>query len=695
MNDKLSRRDFGKGAAAAICWGAAGTSAPRLFAEQEIRWQRLSSSTGALPVPSTSREQTGDTIARLDKDSPATDFVISFRVVGPALVWYRRMPDKSWNRYIIEKEFLTIEAGGTSFDVDGDGNEDIIFGSDSQDNKVWWWENPYPNFDPNVPWKRHIIKDGGAKQHHDMIFADLKGTGKPQLIFWNQGAKTLFLAEIPKDPRNSGPWNLTPIYVGQAGEGIEGAARYAEGLFAYDIDGDGRLDLLAGNYWFRNEGNGNFRPIKIGAIGGRIRAGKLKPGKYPQIVIAPGDGNGPLMMYECADSADPTAPGAWIGHNLLDRDMIHGHSLELADIDGDGNLDIITAEQGKWTTLPNVLDNPNATAWILYGDGKGNFRTTILSAGEGWHDTKVADFDGDGDLDLLHKPYAWSAPRIDVWLNNDTGNVRPWVPVMAASVHHEVFNTPVGMELWSYRGQLAKDLPGTLGKIRSLGFTDVETASFYGRTAAEFHMLLQQKDLTCSSLIVTYQRLQSDPDGVTRDAKTVGASYVLTSGMPHGVDLTVDDVHKAAADFNTWGKNLKERGLQFGYHPHGFEFVHTPKATLFDLLVAETQMEYVTFELDTFWFAHSGADPVCFMELYPTRFSLLHLKDLARGTKMDLTGKAPDQTSVALGQGELDWPAILREAKRIGISRYYIEDESAEAPEQVPRSMAYLRKLIY
>jgi len=165
--------------------------------------------------------------------------------------------------------------------------------------------------------------------------------------------------------------------------------------------------------------------------------------------------------------------------------------------------------------------------------------------------------------------------------------------------------------------------------------------------------------------------------------------------MPHGVDLTVDDVHKAAADFNTWGKNLKEQGLQFGYHPHGFEFVHTPKATLFDLLVAETQMEYVTFELDTFWFAHSGADPVCFMELYPTRFSLLHLKDLARGTKMDLTGKAPDQTSVALGQGELDWPAILREAKRIGISRYYIEDESAEAPEQVPRSMAYLRKLIY
>jgi hypothetical protein len=69
MKDKLSRRDFGKGAAATVCWGAVGTSAPRFFAEQEIRWQRMSSSAGALPVPSTSREQTGDTIARLDKDS--------------------------------------------------------------------------------------------------------------------------------------------------------------------------------------------------------------------------------------------------------------------------------------------------------------------------------------------------------------------------------------------------------------------------------------------------------------------------------------------------------------------------------------------------------------------------------------------------------------------------------------------------
>ena len=70
--------------------------------------------------------------------------------------------------------------------------------------------------------------------------------------------------------------------------------------------------------------------------------------------------------------------------------------------------------------------------------------------------------------------------------------------------------------------------------------------------------------------------------------------------------------------------------MQFGYHPHGLEFVHTPTATLFDVLVAETNPGLVTFEMDTFWFAIAGADPASFLERYPTRFRMLHLKDLAQ-----------------------------------------------------------------
>jgi sugar phosphate isomerase/epimerase len=179
------------------------------------------------------------------------------------------------------------------------------------------------------------------------------------------------------------------------------------------------------------------------------------------------------------------------------------------------------------------------------------------------------------------------------------------------------------------------------------------------------------------------------------DTKTLGATYVCTSSIPRQGDLTVEDVHQAAANFNAWGMKLKDQGLRFGYHPHGFEFGHTPTETLFDVLMKDAKPEYVTFELDTFWFVHGGADPVTYLEKYPGRFDIMHLKDMAKGTATDLTGKAPDETSVSLGKGQLNWAAILRAADRAGVKLYYIEDESPQAPQQVLETKKYLAQLHY
>jgi hypothetical protein len=383
--------------------------------DRAIHWVHLSSKTGDLPVPGISTQQTGLLVAKLDK-SGAADFVVSFRMTGPALVWYRRVP-RGWERYVIERDYLTVEAGGAAYDIDGDGDTDVVFGADWQGNQIWWWENPYPNFDPEFPWKRHLIKNDGAKQHHDQVFADFLGIGKAQLAFWNQQAKTLFLAKIPEDPCGSNSWPLLTLYSGQAGEGVENAARYAEGIDAFDVDGDRRIDLLAGNHWFRNEGDGRFKPVRVGTTGGRIRAARFVPGKYAQIIIGPGDGNGPLKFYQCHGYPADTA--SWTDSDLLGQDMVHGHTLDVGDIDGDGNLDIFAAEMAKWTNNPQP-DDPEATAWILYGDGKGHFSKTILTRGEGWHEGKLGDVDGDGDLDIINKPYTWDAPRIDLWLNDGT-----------------------------------------------------------------------------------------------------------------------------------------------------------------------------------------------------------------------------------------------------------------------------------
>ena len=185
---------------------------------------------------------------------------------------------------------------------------------------------------------------------------------------------------------------------------------------------------------------------------------------------------------------------------------------------GDGNLDILTGEQGKWTTARNTSDNPNASAWILYGDGKGNFRPELLAQGEGWHDSKLADLDGDGDLDVLQHPYAWDAPRIDVWLNNGTANVPPWKVRNAASFRLAGLHESVGMELWTYRRELRQDLPGTLAMLRRSGFRDVETASFYGHDSSGFRKLLDDAGLSCASLIASYDDLSQNLEGVIRDA---------------------------------------------------------------------------------------------------------------------------------------------------------------------------------
>lgn len=380
------------------------------FGQKKLSWKHLSTTQGDLPLPGSSNQQTAALTADLDKDG-ITDFVLGFRQKAPALVAYRRYK-KGWKRYVIEPAFLTIEAGGAVCDIDGDGDPDLVFGGDYQSNSVWWWENPSPNWKRDVPWKRHIIKQSGAKQHHDQIFGYFMPGQRPQLVFWNQGANALFLAKIPPDPRHyDKEWKRTEIF-GKAKAGPN--TWYPEGLAQADIDGDGTEDIIAGNYWLKYLGNGKFRAIRFAPQGGRVAVGKFKPGKSYQIVISSGDGKGPLKWYDY--KGDPLDSSNWTGHTLLNRPLIHAHSLQVADLNGDGHEDIFTAEMAKWTESRNTPDHPKAQAFIFFGDGKGHFHKTIFQTGYGFHEAKVTDLDGDGDMDILDKPYNWETPRIDIWL---------------------------------------------------------------------------------------------------------------------------------------------------------------------------------------------------------------------------------------------------------------------------------------
>ncbi|MCX7885757.1 MAG: FG-GAP-like repeat-containing protein [Verrucomicrobiae bacterium] len=388
---------------AAICQSRAGNIALPT-------WRHHSSKTGNLPVPNGGKQQTACVVADFDGDGKA-DVIIAERTQAPAIVLLRQTP-KGWEKLVVDDSHQRPEAGGVAHDVDGDGDLDLIIGGDGRSDELWWYENPKPNFDAKTPWKRHFIKKGGGKGHHDQVVADFKGTGKPQLMFWNQGARKLFIAEIPDNPRTAESWPLVEILdTSQVKTAIK-----QEGMSAFDVDGDGKTDLLAGLYWFKHQGGNKFKPVQIAEHPGRIAAGHFKPGKTAQIVMAPGDGHGPLWFIEC--NGDPTDPKAWSRRRLLERDVFSGHTLEVADINGDGHLDIFCAEMHT----PGPKDK--CTAWILYGDGRGNFTVQELSVGICNHDSRVADVNGDGRLDIVTKPYTADTPRWDLWLNVGTPKTR-------------------------------------------------------------------------------------------------------------------------------------------------------------------------------------------------------------------------------------------------------------------------------
>lgn len=259
------------------------------------------------------------------------------------------------------------------------------------------------------------------------------------------------------------------------------------------------------------------------------------------------------------------------------------------------------------------------------------------------------------------------------------------------------FRAPLGVQLWSFRAQADSNLPATLGMVRRMGFTHVETAGLYGMTAAQFAQALRTADLRATSMHVSYDALKQHPESVIANAKALGARYVGLAWYPHDTSgFTEVDARRAVGDFNAFGRTMKAAGLTFFYHDHGFEPVPSGNGTLLDYMIQHTDPSLVSYEMDVLWTWLPGQDPVALLRRYPGRFKLMHIKDMKPGVpRGSLRGGLPDSLQAVIGQGQVDWPALLRAARRDGVAEYYIEDETADPVRNAPRSVAYLRALRY
>jgi len=258
-----------------------------------------------------------------------------------------------------------------------------------------------------------------------------------------------------------------------------------------------------------------------------------------------------------------------------------------------------------------------------------------------------------------------------------------------------IAQTEIGLQLYSFRKELPKDVRGTMKAIRAMGITELEGGGTYGMALPDYKKMLDSLGFKMVSIGADFNKLQAgDIQGTIDQAKALGATYVMCAWIPHqGDNFTIDDAKKAVEVFNTVGKKFKENGLTFTYHAHGYEFGAYEGGTLFDYLAKNMNPEYANFEMDVFWIKHPGQDPVALLKKYPGRFKLMHLKDRKPGTEGNQGGHAPDETNVVLGSGDVGIAAIMKEAKKAGVKHFFIEDESPLSMQQVPQSLAYLKTL--
>ncbi len=263
----------------------------------------------------------------------------------------------------------------------------------------------------------------------------------------------------------------------------------------------------------------------------------------------------------------------------------------------------------------------------------------------------------------------------------------------AAISQKPLYTAPFGVQTYTFRRSIGKDPAKVLDTIKMMGFTEIEGGG--GRMhPSEFKKLCDERGISIPSTGAGYEELVSKIDSVVWKAKLLGSKYVMCAWIPHQNNvLTLEDAKKAVEDFNRAGKILKENGLTFCYHAHGYEFQPYEDGTLLDYMFKNTNPEYVSFQMDIFWIQFGGGDPAALLKKYGSRWKTMHVKDMRKGTKKDLTGLTSVENDVTVGTGELDLPAILKEARRIGIKHYFIEDESSSYAIQVPQSIAYLKSV--
>lgn len=235
----------------------------------------------------------------------------------------------------------------------------------------------------------------------------------------------------------------------------------------------------------------------------------------------------------------------------------------------------------------------------------------------------------------------------------------------------------LGIQLYSVRDECQRDLPGTLKALRDMGYGEVEFFTFYGKTAAEIGRLLADTGLRCRSAHYHYPVLAGELDREIDYASVLGLHYMVSAWIPEELRKTRDDYVRIAETLNRAAEQCRKAGIQLLYHNHNFEFRSFEGQTAFDLLMKNTEPSIVRLEIDCYWMAAAGVDPVSYLSS-PSRCSLLHIKDRKSGYKPTVEMNEGTAPFAVLGKGAIEYGRILTAAKNAGVKLAYIDQDACD-----------------
>lgn len=246
-----------------------------------------------------------------------------------------------------------------------------------------------------------------------------------------------------------------------------------------------------------------------------------------------------------------------------------------------------------------------------------------------------------------------------------------------------------GIQLYSLRDDMERDPKGTLKSVARIGYKEIESypgknGFLWGMKPAEFKAYM--KDLGLDN-VSTHTGIEKNMPELMDQAAEAGFKNFVVSWIGEEQRKTLDGFKNVAGQFNKFGELARQRGMMFGYHNHDYPFIEMEGQMPFDVLVQNTDDKLVSYEMDVFWVIEPGQDPVAFLNKYPGRFSMAHVKD--RDPKNA-------KFSTIIGEGNLPMAKIMTAAQKAGVKHYFVEVEeygTLTPTKSVELSLAGMKKL--